>query len=564
MLYKKLYKNISVVALGTALFSLPVFTACESDVVDLEPVDKFSELTAYGTEERCELAVVGAYDAAQCGMYVDPNDFGWARGYPFGAASILQGEMRGEDMNLTAQFYDYTYSATYNLTTANNVAMWETSFEAINRYNTVYAGIEGAVAAGVITEEKGNQYKGECLFLRALTYHNLMIHYALPYNVEGNNNYGMPIYTKAVNDPSQLAEQQSIGRSTVKDTYDQILSDLNNAESMLPDIIDADKIGRASKGAAIALKTRVYLHMRDWNNVVTEAKKLEGGRFILETNPATPFVSYKDNQESIFSIPNDSQDNASVNGAMSAMMSAREGGRAMCPTSPTLYNSKFWKGDDKRRNLVLYRASDDYYFCDKYQNPQTREEYAPILRYAEVLLNYAEAKAELNEFGDEVWNATIRPLRERAGVRGDRPSSADPFLQTYYGIDDCDLLEIRRERAIELLLEGRRYDDLMRWHLGEKLNKQWYGIYVPALDTPYDLNGDGTNDVCFTKGEAGNEPGVSYIQVGGSSLYSLENDTSGRLLYSVGRNFEEKRYLRPVPQTALNINPDLGQNHYWK
>ena len=387
MLYKKLYKNISVVALGTALFSLPVFTACESDVVDLEPVDKFSELTAYGTEERCELAVVGAYDAAQCGMYVDPNDFGWARGYPFGAASILQGEMRGEDMNLTAQFYDYTYSATYNLTTANNVAMWETSFEAINRYNTVYAGIEGAVAAGVITEEKGNQYKGECLFLRALTYHNLMIHYALPYNVEGNNNYGMPIYTKAVNDPSQLAEQQSIGRSTVKETYDQILSDLNNAESMLPDIIDADKIGRASKGAAIALKTRVYLHMRDWNNVVTEAKKLEGGRFILETNPATPFVSYKDNQESIFSIPNDSQDNASVNGAMSAMMSAREGGRAMCPTSPTLYNSKFWKGDDKRRNLVLYRASDDYYFCDKYQNPQTREEYAPILRYAEVLLN---------------------------------------------------------------------------------------------------------------------------------------------------------------------------------
>ena len=450
MLYKKLYKNISVVALGTALFSLPVFTACESDVVDLEPVDKFSELTAYGTEERCELAVVGAYDAAQCGMYVDPNDFGWARGYPFGAASILQGEMRGEDMNLTAQFYDYTYSATYNLTTANNVAMWETSFEAINRYNTVYAGIEGAVAAGVITEEKGNQYKGECLFLRALTYHNLMIHYALPYNVEGNNNYGMPIYTKAVNDPSQLAEQQSIGRSTVKETYDQILSDLNNAESMLPDIIDADKIGRASKGAAIALKTRVYLHMRDWNNVVTEAKKLEGGRFILETNPATPFVSYKDNQESIFSIPNDSQDNGSVNGAMSAMMSAREGGRAMCPTSPTLYNSKFWKGDDKRRNLVLYRASDDYYFCDKYQNPQTREEYAPILRYAEVLLNEAEAAARA---GDKTLALEkLNQVRDR--------SLADPATQTYKAGDFANtkaLVEaILWERRIEFQGEGRR------------------------------------------------------------------------------------------------------------
>lgn len=55
MLYKKLYKNISVVALGTALFSLPVFTACESDVVDLEPVDKFSG--AYGIRDRRTLRV---------------------------------------------------------------------------------------------------------------------------------------------------------------------------------------------------------------------------------------------------------------------------------------------------------------------------------------------------------------------------------------------------------------------------------------------------------------------------------------------------------------------------
>ena len=49
-----------------------------------------------------------------------------------------------------------------------------------------------------------------------------------------------------------------------------------------------------------------------------------------------------------------------------------------------------------------------------------------------------------------------------------------------------------------------------------------------------------------------------------SSKYSLENGTTGRLLYTVGRNFEEKRYLRPIPKTALNINPDLGQNYYWR
>ena len=74
----------------------------------------------------------------------------------------------------------------------------------------------------------------------------------------------------------------------------------------------------------------------------------------------------------------------------------------------------------------------------------------PIMRYAEVLLNYAEAKAELGEFSDDIWNKTIKPLRERAGVDGKRPTSADPYLQQYYGLSDSDLLEIRRERIRSL------------------------------------------------------------------------------------------------------------------
>lgn len=188
----------------------------------------------------------------------------------------------------------------------------------------------------------------------------------------------------------------------------------------------------------------------------------------------------------------------------------------------------------------------------------------PILRYAEVLLNYAEAKAELGEFDQNIWERTIKPLRERAGVDGKRPASADPYLKDYYGIDDTDLLEIRRERAIEMLLENLRYDDLMRWHKGDLLNKQWYGIYIPAMNTAYDLNGDGINDLCVvaSKEDVGKETGVSYLVL--SSAYQLEQDTHGRLMYNVARNFEEKRYLRPIPRTALNINPDLGQNYYWQ
>ena len=193
----------------------------------------------------------------------------------------------------------------------------------------------------------------------------------------------------------------------------------------------------------------------------------------------------------------------------------------------------------------------------------------PILRYAEVLLNYAEAKAELGEFDDAVWDKTIKPLRERAGVDGTRPTQIDEYLQNaYYSTDDgnpkitdCDILEIRRERAIELLLEGRRYDDLMRWHLGGLLNKQWYGIYIGEVDKAYDLNNDGVNDVCVTD-KAGSEPGVKYIVR--NSERTLEEGNSGRLVYNLQRYFDEQRYVHPIPKTALDKNPDLGQNAAWK
>ena len=194
----------------------------------------------------------------------------------------------------------------------------------------------------------------------------------------------------------------------------------------------------------------------------------------------------------------------------------------------------------------------------------------PILRYAEILLNYAEAKAELGEFDATVWDRTIKLLRERAGVDGTRPTKIDEYLQEAYfspddgnnKITDCDILEIRRERAIELLLEGRRYDDLMRWHLGHLLNKTWYGIYIGEVDKAYDLNGDGINDVCCVTGEAGSEPGVKYVVL--DSSHALENGTAGRLIYNLARHFSEQRYIHPIPKTALDKNPDLGQNAAWE
>lgn len=193
----------------------------------------------------------------------------------------------------------------------------------------------------------------------------------------------------------------------------------------------------------------------------------------------------------------------------------------------------------------------------------------PMFRYAEVLLNYAEAKAELGEFGIAEWNNSIRLLRERAGVNGVPPTSVDPYLADYYPniASDMWLLEIRRERTVELVHENLRYNDLMRWKLGEKTAQTWNGIYFAAKDTPYDLNNDGIMDVAVVDAEppaASRVPGVVYVVLG--STYRLTNGTSGNLEFGFQqqREWSDKKYLRPIPTTAMQMNENLEQNYHWR
>jgi len=197
----------------------------------------------------------------------------------------------------------------------------------------------------------------------------------------------------------------------------------------------------------------------------------------------------------------------------------------------------------------------------------------PIIRYAEVLLNFAEAKAELGTLTDGDWQRTVGALRARAGITGGlsaRPTRPDPYLQSVYfpGISDAALLEIRRERGIELALEGRRWDDLMRWKRGELLARPWRGMYVNA-NRYYDLNEDGVQDVYFHTGTVPSPAiaGVIYhnITAGNSSQRSLQNGTSGLLQWQINivRVWNDRLYLRPIAASDLVVNPKLGQNPGW-
>ncbi|WP_200977993.1 RagB/SusD family nutrient uptake outer membrane protein [Echinicola sp. 20G] len=192
----------------------------------------------------------------------------------------------------------------------------------------------------------------------------------------------------------------------------------------------------------------------------------------------------------------------------------------------------------------------------------------PLIRYAEVLLNYAEAKAELGEFDAGIWEQTIAPLRARAGVDTAIPAMADSYLQENYfpGIDDKFLLEIRRERAIELCYEGFRYDDLLRWERGELIETPWKGIYVPGLNEPMDLDGNGSLDVAFVETvPADKVSGVIYFVVDGTNSILTEGD-KGHIVWRANedRQFPQKKYLHPISNTDLVLNPDLGQNPGWE
>jgi hypothetical protein len=200
-----------------------------------------------------------------------------------------------------------------------------------------------------------------------------------------------------------------------------------------------------------------------------------------------------------------------------------------------------------------------------------------IFRYAEVLLAYAEAKAELGTLTDADWALTIGALRKRAGITGGlnaKPTVVDTYLQSKYfpGISDPSLLEVRRERGIELCLEGFRFDDIVRWKRGELMTMEWNGMYVPALNTPMDLNEDGVLDVAFYKTTlpANRPAGVTYVDVsplvgGKPNSQQLSGDTSGELtwLNNIPRKWADRNYYYPIPAGDIITNPKLGQNPGW-
>ncbi|MEP6262300.1 MAG: RagB/SusD family nutrient uptake outer membrane protein [Gillisia sp.] len=512
-------KTMNTVARGFVfVLGVSLFTGCtEENVLDLEPYNQVSEDAAFSTPALIELSLTGMYNAAQRGDYV-----GQGRGYPFGAASIQQGDNRGEDVVNTQTFYQLTYTGTYDPSTLNNVFMWSDTYRLINRANIVIQGVNTAIENGVITQEVGDDYLGQAKFMRAIAHLELISHFAKPYESAGaNSNLGIPYrdipFTTEANIEAGIAQ----GRNTVHEVYTKIISDLDDAEATLA--TKAERGGtagivRATVEAAIAYKTRAYLHMREWQKVITEGEKILGD-YSLTADPNDVFENGYNNTESIFSMENTANNNPGVNAALGSQYNRR----ALVVISPIVWRNEFWLPNDLRRSDELVSMRSGIPHTNKYKDDVNYSDATPLMRYAEVLLNVAEAYARLDRL-DEALDL-LNEVRDRS-----LPAGAASY--TAFASKEALLRAIIGERRIEFVMEGKRWQDVHRLQ----------------VDTFVDYDG------VPAKVANGFPPATAYtLGTPYSGPYGVE-----AIPYS------DFRFLWPIPQQEMNNNPNMVQNPGWE
>ncbi|SFF17272.1 RagB/SusD family nutrient uptake outer membrane protein [Spirosoma endophyticum] len=485
-------------------------SSCQNDLV-VNPKDQYSETTFWVTQADALAGLSGCYNALfDCQSWFYETDMITANGLAYNATNGTDAIARGVHTPIT------------DLITGR----WIQAYRGVGRANTFLAKI-GKING--MADELKNRTIGEAKFLRAFFYLGLVDCFG-----------GVPLIV----DEPNLATQATLPRNTKEEVVTQILKDLDEAIPVLPDTYSAGSdLGRITKGAALALKARVLLYNGRWADAATAAKTL------IDRKTFTLFPHYRNlfllanerNSEVIFNVEYQSPRFLHNLDYDSYLLNRPAPTRNLADVylmtdgkpkeeSPLYDPAKPFENRDPRLLQTIYPV--DYKFngrvtaannvpttgfgLKKYTNLTDNEaQPAPatntgqiniiFIRYAEVLLTYAEAQNEAVGPDASVYDA-INTLRKRASVNM-------PNLTT--GLSQADMrTQIRRERRVELAFEGLYYSDIKRWKTAEIEN---------------------------------NKPVLNYLNV------------------VVGqRSFNKDRdYLWPIPSTQTQINPSLAQNPGW-
>ncbi len=449
-------------AYAAGLMTLLLFFAagCNPDEV-LNPTQPttLSDQEAFSSPSRVLLQVNGLYASLKSGQLL-------------GGRMQVYNEVRGEDFtnrlgNGVTALFAWNYSQLS--TNAEPFNAWTNAYLTINRCNVFLKGLDDN--AGVVDEALANQYRGEARFIRAVTYYFLVNLYARPYALNNGASPGLPLRLEAETGPAN----RDLARSTVAEVYDQIAQDLDFAEQNLPLTYATPllNVTRAHRNSAIAFKTRVYLAMQRYDKVVEEARKIvpqtagpfkatSGVLHELTPNVATVFAAPYTSSESIFSLPMTTNDVPGVQNGLGHYFNRPGSGFGngeyyLDPGTQGILNNPAFTATDARRTALLVgvtTGTTTLTYVRKFPlNPFT--DYPPITRYAEVLLNYAEAQARLAAGVDPLALNLLNAVRGRSA-----PDAV--YTETSFATSADLVNAILLERRIELMGEGFRGIDITR------------------------------------------------------------------------------------------------------
>ena len=444
------YNLIAIALLG---FS---FSSC-SDFLEQNPQTDLSENDFYKTADDILSAVNGAYSSLQEGDI-------YGNWYVFGEIPSDNTRNQLSGSVTTQNEFDQFYIDTQNSMIAS---FWKAAYKVINRTNTVLGRIDGIE----INAELANRYKLECKFIRALMYFNLV-------RVYGD----VPLVLKEIS----ISESYDILREPKENVYNQIIADLKEAQG-LPVSYSTAEDGRATQGAAKALLADVYMTFHKYAEAETIlAEIINSGRYsLLENTPGSLNIDgYKNvfspvnhnSKEGIFEIQflkggygegsNYANNFAPENSGTNVVAVGGTGGNNI--PEMDIYNA-YEEGDlrrdfsmslgyyDNRKNNEWVESRYVCKFMDvPYQNNDASNNY-PVIRYADVILMYAEA---LNQNGKTAEACKYLNMTRRRGFGYQTTETSPVDLQT---TDKAQFaLMVEQERRVELAFENHRWFDLIR------------------------------------------------------------------------------------------------------
>ena len=463
----KLFTNkMGILSIALAM----TVSSCNKEFLSAVPELDLSDATVFNTPARVLSQVNGLYGSAKNGSL-------------FGGRYLIYNDIRGEDWvnRTTNSVTGYsTYQGNQDPSDSYLANFWVQGYLTINRTNLFLEGL--AANPNAVSSTLAANYRGEAKFLRALTYFSLVQYFAKPYILDKGASAGLPLRLKG----SVSSADNDMPRSTVAQVYAQVLSDLNDAENELPDSYGTALLNttRAHKNTAIALKTRVKLAMGDYAGVIADANKIVSATapfksstrvaHALQADVSAVFKAPYTTTESILSFPMDATNAPGTQNQLGYYFNAGNVEYYLNTGTIGIYNNpQFAATDDRKTKLtVATTAVAKFPSSTKFSGVSPYVDFVPNIRYAEVLLNLAEAEAETGNLS-----------RAAALLKAVHGRSDAAYVFTELDTKADVIKAILTERRIEFLAEGFRANDVTR--RGEPMVSFGAGATIQPSDPRY-------------------------------------------------------------------------------